>query len=135
MSAMVDTKTNLSVEIAEPIRQIPHLLAAVQHATEYLRELLDVSDSEVDGRELAWGCSDHTPPLILAHISEWDRYGRRQSQFLEKSSRLLDPGIRDYLMSRLMSQLHRERFLQIGKVIDRGIKELEQEEEQNGHAD
>ena len=128
------TKPTLNVGIVESIRQNPEILSAVKQATEYLEDLLDAADSEVEGRELMWGCSDHTPPFIAAHISEWDHYGRREAQFLEKSSRLLDPGIRDYLMSVLVSQLHRAKFFQIGTVIDQGIRELEQAEERNGHA-
>ncbi len=133
MSATAIT-VKLNVGIVDRIRQDPELHSAVKQATEYLEELLADPNTEVERRELMWGCSDHTPPFIAAHISEWDHYGRRDAQFLEKSSRLLDPGIRDYLMSVLVGQLHRAKFFQIGTVIDRGIKELAREEERNGHA-
>lgn len=134
MSAIA-IKTILTVGVAEPIRLNAELHSAVKKATEYLEELLDAPEMQVDQRELRWGYSETSPPEIIAHLAEWDRYGHRQAQFTTTANRLRDPVSRDVSMGRLASQLLRQKYFQIGTVIDRGIKELELEEQRSGDSD
>ncbi len=129
------TKTTLMIGLAEQIRQDPDLLTASKKAIDYLEELLDTPDWQVDRREMIWGCSTNTPPDISVNLSEWDRYGHRQALLMTTPAHLFDPVSRDVSMGRLVSQLLRQKYFQIGTVIDRGIKELEREEQRNGHAD
>ena len=124
----------LSVGIADPIKHNPALLEAVKNANEYLKGLLNAPNMAVDGREIIWGCSTNSPHFLSVNLSEWDRYGRRQALLYEPAARIIDPVSREYLMNNLISQILREQFFQIGSVIDRGIAELEREEELNGHA-
>jgi hypothetical protein len=45
---------------------------------------------------------------------------------------MLDPVARDGLMSSLLMDVLRQRWYQVGEVIDRGIRELEKEEQSDG---
>ena len=126
------TKPDLKIEIAEAIRREPSLLAAVRQATDFLEELLEQPNLEADGRELSWSLSEKSSSIV-AKLSEWDHYGRRDAQASISRKDLFESDYREISMSKLVRQLLRQAFHQIGDVIDRGIRELEREESKNGH--
>lgn len=126
----------LQVGVAGPIRQDPELNEAVRQATTFFDSLVEKYKLDPAERTLDWGCSDEpNSATVIAHLRETDRYGTRQANGLVTRQRLLDPVARDVMMMNLLQDVLRQRWYQLGKVIDRGIDELEREEPTDGHTD
>ncbi len=126
-------KPNLKIEIDEAIRRDPKLLDIVQQAAVYLEELLEDPNLEADGRELSWSLTDKSPAAIFVQLAEWDHYGRRDARASISRKDFFERDYREIFMSKLVRQLLRQASSQIGVVIDRGIRELELAELNNGH--
>jgi len=134
MTTTID-KPILKVGISETIRENPKLLADVMKATEYLQSLFDEPPREVDRRELVWNRNTEELPVLVAALSEWDAYGQRVAEVMSSPAKLADPVAREFLMGRLMSLVLRQHYYQVGSRIEKGLRELELEEQRNGHAD
>jgi hypothetical protein len=131
----------MSAAVTEPIqiRRVPdlsddhELSRAVHAASEHLQELVQKHRLEPAKRELDWGASNEAPfTHVVAILRERDRYGSRQANRTISRSRMLDPVSRGVLMSELLGDVLRQRWFQVDEVIEKGIKELEQEEQSHG---
>lgn len=119
----------LQLGIAGPIRSDPVLLDVVRLATDHLQELIRKHNVDPAERVLDWACSDQPlPDSIIPVLRETDRYGSRHASRLLSRATMLDPVNRENAMSSLLRDGLRQRWYQIGEVIDRGISELESEE-------
>ena len=134
MSATVVEPT-LKIGISESIRHNPKWLVDVEKATAYLQTLFDEPPREVLRRELVWDWNTEDLPVLVAKLSEWDEYGQRVANIVTNPAKLADQISREFLMGRLMSLVLRQHYYQVESRISKGLRELELQEEQNGHAD
>ena len=124
------------ISILPELANDPELARAVQEATEYMLDLIEKHRLEPSDRELMWSASPKVPfEFVNAHLHETDRYGSRQANRNLSRKRMLDPVARDVMVSQLLQDVLRQRWFQIGDVIDRGIQELEREEPGDGHTE
>lgn len=116
------------------IKQDQELYTALQHAVVELEQLVEQHGLSPARRELNWASSS-SPGQVIAHLIERDEYGSRQANTTARRSWWLDPVSRLQVMISLLLSVRGERWRAVHKSIERGIDQLEREEQLNAKPD
>jgi hypothetical protein len=125
---------DLAVSIAPGVEQDPEVEKAITAATSTFIDLLRQHRFDPAKRELMWGTIGEPPfQHVVAHLRESDEYGSRPAQRTFSRQRLLDPVNRKGVVIDLLLDVRGQKREKIGQAVRRGIDELEQQEETDGH--